>query len=920
MSHRPEILDQAALLSDPTRCRLLILLERQELTVSELCVALQLPQSTVSRHLKALRDKAWIDSRRDGTRHFYETTLEELPPAQRRLWMLIRDSVTSSASCAQDLQRLEQVLAERSRRSAEFFDRSAADWDSVRRDLFGDRFDLLAMLAMADSSWVVGDLGCGTGRLSGRLAPFVDETAGAERSYRHLYFNANKRSLVLDPSQEDDRERLRELAASSDVLLTTSTPGLMATLGLSYDDLRAVNPGLIYTSITPFGLEGEWASWKATDLVASAAGGLLQVTGERDDPPTHGPAFPAYTMAGLTAASGTLIALWGRETQAGRPGVHLDISMQEATSFAVVQTSNPNHYTWRGDIPVRPALSQSMRCADGKWVGVNIMPTRMEEFISLLDEAGVEHSFTVDDWQLVHAAGAAWKYLENPLQYKAMELAARYPRDEFLEKIWRSGMPAMPTLDFPQMLDSEHYRVSGQFHDVEHETLGRPLRFSRGPVDAVAPERPLRRAPLLGEDAESAPWAEAASTPQADPSAAMPEMPLAGIRVVDFTWVAAGPLGTRILANFGAEVIKVESSVRMDTLRNQMLPGDRYHVDLCDLFNDANTGKRSVTLDLTTERGRELIRELIAVSDVVIDNYTSGKLAKMGFAYDELRRRNPKLVMLHLPGVGGDSPWVSHRTLGNLLMAASGQNSLMGFPGRPPRGMGIAYPDFTSPHLVVTSVLAALREAERSGEGREMLLSQLSATVSLLGAEWMRFSHTGEQPPLPGNRDPNFCPHGVFRTSGDDTWIAIAVASDEEWAALAELIGGEMLVDFATEAGRRAAEDDLDACVEAWTQDQDRWELATTLQEHGIAAAPVENLRDMIETDPQMRRHYQRIRQPSDPDFEIVIDGEPIRFAGQDRVLERAPMLGEHNEYVLGEILGLSQQEFDGLVVNGVIA
>ena len=763
------------------------------------------------------------------------------------------------------------------------------------------------------------------------VAPFVDDQPGPERSYRHLYFNANKRSLVLDLSTSADRARLLNLAARSDVLLETAAPGAMEAIGLGHDDLRARNPGLIQVSISPFGLAGEWATWKGNDLTASAAGGLLQISGERDDPPAHGPAFPAYTMAALTAASAAMIGLWGRDTQPGRPGSHFDLSIQEATSFATIQTSNPNHYTWRDEVPVRPALSQTMRCADGKWVGVNVLANRLAEFIELLDEAGVEHDFTADNWQVQHSGGGGWKYLENPLQHKAMELAAKYPRDEFLEKMWRQGSAAMPTLDFQQMLESEHYRVSGQFHHVPHDPIGRSFSFSRSPVDGMIPRRPIRRAPLLGE--HSADLLQAVSDdpspvePPVEPRAELSLRPLEGVRVLDFTWVVAGPLGTRILANFGAEVIKVESSVRMDALRAQLLPGNRYHVDLGDLFNDANTGKRSLTLDLTSDRGRELIRDLIAKSDVVVNNYTSGKLAAMGFPYEELRKLNPKLVLIHLPGVGGDSPWVSHRTLGNLLMAASGQNFLMGFPDRPPRGMGIAYPDFTSPHLLVASVLAALREAERSGEGREIELSQLSATVSLLGAEWMRFAHTGQQPARPGNRDPNYCPHGVYPTrgdpnDGDDQWIAIAVASDDEWRALAGLMGDVAPPDasrYVTDQGRRANEDEIDTRLATWTATHDRWTLAALLQDVGIAAAPVENLRDMIETDPQMRHHYQRIRQPSDPDFEITIDGEPIRLAGHDRLLERAPTLGEHNEYVLREILGLSQQEFDALVVDGVV-
>ena len=179
--------------------------------------------------------------------------------------------------------------------------------------------------------------------------------------------------------------------------------------------------------------------------------------------------------------------------------------------------------------------------------------------------------------------------------------------------------------------------------------VARPLNFSRSPVAGVEPERPIRRAPALGEDTDAV-LATERTLPASDASASMPAKPLAGVRIVDFTWVAAGPFGTRILSNFGAEVFKVESSVRPDPLRVTWLPGGRRHSDLGDLFNDANTGKRSLTLDLTKEGARNLVRELVAKSDVVMNNYTAGKLAQMGFPYEELRKINPKIVLLHLPG------------------------------------------------------------------------------------------------------------------------------------------------------------------------------------------------------------------------------------------------------------------------------
>jgi crotonobetainyl-CoA:carnitine CoA-transferase CaiB-like acyl-CoA transferase len=256
-------------------------------------------------------------------------------------------------------------------------------------------------------------------------------------------------------------------------------------------------------------------------------------------------------------------------------------------------------------------------------------------------------------------------------------------------------------------------------------------------------------------------------------------------------------------------------------------------------------------------------------------------------------------------------------------MAASGLNYLTGFPDRPPRGIGLAYPDFTTPFLTVSTVLACLNERSRTGLGREMELSQLSATVSLLGAEWMQYEKTKEQPPRPGNRDPNHAPHGVYPSAGPDRWVAVAVEDDEQWGRLASLIGGTSLSSderFATHAARKDNEDALDDLVAGWTRDRDRWRVAEQLQQLGIAASAVEDLRDLMDSDPISRSHYQRVFQPSSPDFEIAIDAEPVRFVGETRVLRRSPTLGEHNEEVLRGVLGMDDEEIANLVVTGVIA
>ena len=552
------------------------------------------------------------------------------------------------------------------------------------------------------------------------------------------------------------------------MLIETGAPGEMDGLGLGFADLRALNPQLIYVSATPYGQTGPRRDWKATDLTATAAGGLLHVTGDPADPPTHGAAFPAHTMTGLTVASSTMIALHGRDHAPGRPGAQLDISMQEATSFQLVQTGNPNTWLWRRQIPVRPGLSQALQCRDGRWVACNVAGNRLDTFLPLLDAAGIEHGLTPDDWQVIHQGGrAAWLSLENPLQYLAIELAARVTRDEFLQGFWDGGPPRHAHDELPRdggvgALPPARPSVPRRRRPRRRPAAqlqpqpGRPGAVAAadqaGPAARAARRRSPGRARARRRAARRHSLERGPRERRAHANGTMPHMPLEGIRVLDFCWVAAGPFGTRILANFGAEVIKVESGMRIDPLRNQPVRG-QYHPDLPDLFNDANTGKKSLTLDLTTERGKELIWELVPKVDVVSNNFSAGALTRMGFPYEKLREANPRLIVLHLPGVGGDSPWAPLRTLGNLLMAASGMNFLTGFPGRPPRGMGVAYPDFTTPHLTVASVLSALRARERDGQGREIELSQLSATTALVGAHWMQFAHTGEQPPLPGNRD-----------------------------------------------------------------------------------------------------------------------------------------------------------------------
>jgi benzylsuccinate CoA-transferase BbsF subunit len=234
----------------------------------------------------------------------------------------------------------------------------------------------------------------------------------------------------------------------------------------------------------------------------------------------------------------------------------------------------------------------------------------------------------------------------------------------------------------------------------------------------------------------------------------------------------------------------------------------------------------------------------------------------------------------------------------------------------------VAFADFVSPYLLASAVLAAVRERDRSGLGQDIDVAQLPGTIALLGAEWMEFDRTGREPARRANRDPNYAPHGVYPAKGHDEWLAVAVRGDAEWRAFAGAIGRPELADdrrFASHELRKANEDELDDTVRAWTRTNDRWEAADLLQANGIAAAAVESIADHLDRDPALASHYQVVHQPTDPGLDIVVNGETVRFVGVDDAVRRSPALGEHNEYVFREIVGLSEGEFVDLVAAGVI-
>ena len=411
-----------------------------------------------------------------------------------------------------------------------------------------------------------------------------------------------------------------------------------------------------------------------------------------------------------------------------------------------------------------------------------------------------------------------------------------------------------------------------------------------------------------------------------------PPLPLSRFRVVDFGTAWAGPMAAQLLADLGAEVIKVESRERMDGLRlgrpivgDDIAGGDRgLWPELQPVFHGINRNKLSVTLNLKTGEGLDLVRELLARSDIAINNYSPGVLDRLGLSYPDLRKIRPDIILVSMPAMGETGPLRDVLAYAPIIQALSGLMSVVGyFEDEALVGeLQAPWSDVVAAIHAALAAVAALRHRNLTGQGQSIEVAQLEATTSMLGEAFLDYQMTGAVPRPRGNADPAYAPHNNYPCSDEDRWVAIAVGSDDEWEAFRQALGdppwaaGEK---FDSLAGRLAHIEELDSLVAAWTRQHTAQEIMDLLQGHGIAAMPVMNTEDQF-LDPhlQERHAYLEVEHPH-----VGIEwlyGMPWLLSGTPGGIRRpAPLMGEHNEYILGKLLGLPPEEIERLQGQQVI-
>lgn len=770
---------------------------------------------------------------------------------------------------------------------------------------------------------------------SRRWGPFPAGAEGdGEKSGLFAYLNRGKLSVTHPEQPALSIEAIRAASGAPEVILADPSY-LGPRLGEGVAALREEFPDAVLVTITPFGTSGPYASYRAYDSTISAAGGISYGIGERDGAPLPLPFTQCDYQAAMCAAIATLMAVFARG--GGAPGQHIDVSIHEVMASLHSGYFLPR-YIFGGMVGRRagrdggamPYPATVLPCKDGLVALLAPKIGQWRRFLSLLGDPAWAREPRYRDRRAMQ-----WEY-KAEVDALLEPWFAQHTKAELVDLFCAHQIPFAPLLSGADLEASEHLLHRRAIASQELPGGGAftaptvPYRFSRSPVV-------VGRAPRLGE--HDARGSTGAKRPEHD-AESVPSTgagPLAGVTVLDLGTAWAGGIAGRILGDFGADVIKVESWSHMDGSRmgrpimvDDAAGGDSgAWPDLQPGFHVHGRSKRSVCLDLRTAKGRELLLRLAAKADVLVHNFPPRVLAKLGLAAEQLHAVNPRLIVAGQSVAGEDGPLSAYTGYANTVSALGAQALAVGYEGQEPIGMfeGI-YCDVQSALMTVFAAVAALIERRFSGRGQSADVSQWEATLALAAEALIEYSITGALRQSEGYRSPDLVPQGSYRTADpadydDFSWLSIAVGSQAEWQALlAELGPGFAPVEGAehwTLHERRQHRAQIDEAISRWAAGQDSHEAQQRLQARGVAAFRVCTVADVFVDE-------QLLHRGSFVDVEHPLVGiEPMpglpwqMSATPGAVSRRAPLLGEHSEEVLASLAGVSAQQFAELVREGVV-
>ncbi|MBI4195255.1 MAG: CoA transferase [Betaproteobacteria bacterium] len=778
--------------------------------------------------------------------------------------------------------------------------------------------ELGAGSAIAYAGKLSADLGADVTRIEvgGWESASGEERADSEANGLTLYLNSRKKSIIADPSADAGRAAMSKLLARSRVLFHGANDRCFAERGLSPETIAQEFPGLIVVSVTPFGLTGDARAWPADDLTLQAFGGISIGIGLPGRPPLKLPGDQSGFQAGLSAAIAAMGALFSER------GMLIDVSAADvwASFYTGVEVALANfgrHRKRRAGHRVsgQPYPRTIYRCKDGYFAIQCGESRHWQSFLGMIGREDLAtHPLFANRFEANDGHGDECDALIEPWFLSRT-------KDEILQQCLEHKIPGAPVYDIREVVEHPHLRGRGYFVDVDAQR-GR-MRFPGDPYAGLT--RPASHAQA------ASPAASALRRPGIRPPASRhvaggaidrKERPLTGVRVVDFGWVWAGAVPGHILADMGAEVIKVESASPLDYMRQgRPIIGTRKDPEQNPMFHNVNRGKLSLRIDLNHAEAKDVLKDLVAVSDVVIENFSPGVMAKFGLSYADLRAVRPDMVMCSMSAVGQNGPLRGIRTYATMIASLAGLDSLVGYPGERVLGSQSSYADPNASLHATFGILAALWRRESTGVGAYIDLSQWEAAVNVMGKQVTDYILHGRAPATCGTLHETKVPHGNYPAAGDDRWIAISIADDAQWQALKRSLSDPewmSLEKFATVRERHANRAELDERLARETRKHEPGTLASALLAGGVPAAPLLDARGIANHMLfRERALFEMVEHPvlkSVPVYRVPwqVNGAPVT------VTRRAPLLGEHNAYVLQTLLGYSRERLKSLHDAGV--
>ena len=778
------------------------------------------------------------------------------------------------------------------------------------------------------------------GDIARSVGPFPEEVPDANASGFFGYLNTGKHSIIVDPSSAQVESRLSNLIGRYDVDIVIENR--LPQYEVEPASLLDQHSDLVVVSITGFGTTGPWRGYHGPEIISTAESGQMNKMGYPHRPPSRLRIKNTDYMGGQYAALAALSAIAHKIFQGGT-GQHIDVSKREAGAASLEYFLTG--YSWSGHTTERQGNGYPKQGNDiTSWtisetsdghisasVGGN-WEIFCSEFLDrpelLEDERFVTREARADNREAVN------EIIESYLQ-------ANEKWDLFWE-FQEHGIPSAVTATPADIVSFEHLKIRDFWQEIplpNGTTVtmpGFPFRVNHSRVD-------MNRAPKLGE--HTAEYLEPLDLPMPHvyPSgtnasnsinelrdvpkpAKSGEKPLSGIKVIDFTWVGAGPQATKLLAALGADVVKIESHRSPDILRRgRGFSFDTSEsLDVSAFYAEFNQGKRGIQLDLNTDTGREIALELIAEADVLAENFSPNFMERISLEYDDVREVNPDIIYLSLPGWGKEGPAQYYRSYGNNLQSMAGLDWISGFPDDPPTTSGQSWPDPVAGVKGALSVVMALIHRHLAGEGTYIEVPQYEMAVSLMHKPLMEYLFTDELPDRIGNRDEDFrYVQGIYECAGEDRWAAIAIGSNSQWERFCSIIGKQKLTTdnrFQSHDTRLEHHDQVDRLIQSWTQHRSPEEVRTTLQSHNIPAGIVADEQDLMDFDPQLRiRDFI-----PENDHPVVgrqrYGGIPFQMSEAVVRLDRhPPCLGEHTTEVLTEWLDWDEEKVTRLKEDKIL-